>query len=446
MTLSRRPAFPTSAHAADLFPRGASIRRPWLALAAALCAGYLLTLPLKHTTALNNLCLYGSLLSLIVSGVRERLAWPRIGRSALFFVAYVGIVVAAIPLAGIDMANSWRRVHTGLFEQVYVFSFCLLYLRNGGARSLLVGALAAGFLLLTVATAIALGTVVWLTPTDLPGTGFHLRAIAPGYGIHAQFFLPLLLGMLAVFPLRRWQLILAGAGAGAAFLLALAYNTTSGLALIVVYAVWLGWRLLGARRLPGRYFLLAGACAAMVALSLAPGRAGLDKIVRQPALWATGQHYQLLSNRIGIWDIALDCVGDAPWHGYGYGQKKIALVCGNEKYRQAAHARNNPMADYFRPEHYGSIGFHNQYLENWFSGGWVGALCWLAFFIGAIRSAWRAPDPDGWQRVIVLPSLLIFLAACSFNGLWEAQPLAKGLMVMLALALSRDESAQGAAA
>ena len=40
--------------------------------------------------------------------------------------------------------------------------------------------------------------------------------------------------------------------------------------------------------------------------------------------------------------------------------------------------------------------------------------------------------------------LLIFMAGCLFNGLWEAQPLTKGMMVILALALaSPRETAKG---
>lgn len=417
--------------------------RPWLTWSSWCYAGYLFTLPLKHTTALNNLCLLGSFLLLVASLWRERPAWPRVGRGAWCFAGYAAVVLAGIPLSGVDVAHSWERVLPGLAEQLYGFVFVLYFLRQGGAPRFLLRALAGGFALLTVAVLLILAGIALTLPQALGGD-FHLRAIAPGYGIHAQFYLPLLLGLAILAAPGGAPRIAAFVLGAAAFALALAYGTMSGVALIVLYVLWLGWRRLGrqdARR--WRAWSVAG-LVLVLALGLALNRAGLEKIAQQWSYATQGKGYDLLSARVGIWAIALDCIADAPWHGYGYGQKKIALVCSDEKYVGPARARQNPMADYFRTDRYGGIGFHNQYLENLFIGGWVGSLCWLGLFGAAVAAAGRRSDPDGLLRVVVLPLLLIYLAAACFNGLWETQPFSKGLMVLLALALSRDR-APGAA-
>jgi O-antigen ligase len=412
---------------------------PWLTWASWAYAGYLLTLPLKNTNALNHLCLVVSFLLWGISLARETRAWPRVGRGAWCFGVYALLVITGIPLSGIDVGQSWDRVFNGLAEQLYGFLFVLYYLRQGGSPRFLLAALASGFVLLTVAVLAMLAGIAAIDPRFLGGE-FHLRNIAPGFGIHAQFYLPLLIGMVVTAPAHRlrggfrWA-ILALAATG--FALALAYGTMSGVALIVAYVLWLGWRRLGGQA-TRRW--RAGAAAGIVfvmALGLTLNRSGLEKVAHQWTYATQGKPYELLSLRVGIWAIALDCAADAPWHGYGYGQKKIALVCSDEKYLAPARAKHNPMAEYFRADRYGSIGFHNQYLENLFIGGWAGSLCWLGLFVGAIVAARRQVDPSGLLPAVVAPLLLIYLAAACFNGIWETQPFSKGLMVLLALAWFR---------
>lgn len=414
--------------------------RPWLTWASWCYASYLFTLPLKHTTALNNLSLTASFLLLTVSLWRERPATgprtgPQTGRGAWCFAGYTLVVLAGIPLSGIDVSNSWERVFSGLAEQWYGFLFVLYFLRQDGSPRFLLHALAGGFVLLTVATLLVLAGIALALPQALGGD-FHLRAITPGYGIHAQFYLPLLIGLVAVaVPGNKLRLVLLLLCA-TAFVLAVAYGTMSGVALIATYILWLGWRRMARQNLRRwRAWSIAG-IVLVLAVGLALNRSGLEKIANQWSYATQGKGYELLSRRVGIWSIALDCAADAPWHGYGYGQKKVALVCSNEKYVGPARALHNPMADYFRADRYGSIGFHNQYLENLFVGGWVGSLCWLGLFVGALVAARSRPDPDGLLSVVVTPLLLIYLAAACFNGLWESQPFSKGLVVLLALALA----------
>ncbi len=434
----RMPTTPSRSAAAPAALLSWVPERPWLTWASWCYAGYLLTLPLKHTTALNNLSLTVSFLLLTVSIWREQpAAWPRTERSTWCFTVYTLVVLAGIPLSGIDVSNSWERVFSGLAEQWYGFFFTLYFLRHGGAPRFLLHALAGGFVLLTVATLLVLTGIAITLPQALGGD-FHLRTIAPGYGIHAQFYLPLLIGLVAVAEpgqKPRPGLILFCA---VAFALAVAYGTMSGVALIAAYVLWLGWRRMARQEVRRWRAWSAAAIVLALAVGLALNRTGVEKVANQWSYATQGKGYELLSLRVGIWAIALDCSVDAPWHGYGYGQKKVALVCSDEKYVGPARALHNPMADYFRADRYGSIGFHNQYLENLFVGGWVGSLCWLGLFVGAIVAARHRPDHDGLQHVVLAPLLLIYLAAACFNGLWESQPFSKGLVVLLALALLQD--------
>lgn len=417
--------------------------RPWFFAASLFFAGYLLTLPVKHTVALGNLCLAASVALLAVSFLRENLLLPRMDKAIWFLAAYAAVATGAILASGIDVAESFNRVRSGLLEQIYVLFFSLLHLQNRRSGRLPLLALAAGFVVLTVVTAIPVATI-WLRTPEVFSAGFHIREVSPGYGIHALFFLPLLFGSLLVF--RPPGLLLAAGGAVVliAFFLMLSYNSTSSVVFVCLYLVVISSRLLNERFRIGYGKMLALGVAGLLSFSFSIEREAYDKIRNQFTLVGEGQYYTLLSTRAGIWAIGVDCAADAPWYGYGYGQKKVALICSDDKYIQPARERNNLMADYYRKDAYGKIGFHNQYIENWFVSGWLGSFCWLAFFLGACRSAWRKREASGLQQILVLPLLLIFMAGCLFNGLWEAQPLTKGMMVILALALaSPRETAKG---
>jgi O-antigen ligase len=404
--------------------------------------GYLLTLPLPHTAALNNLFLYGSVLPLAVSLRRNELQWPRMDRAVLLLLAYAAIAVFGIFANQIDTANSLHRVRSDLLEQLYVLGFCLLYVGNRPSPARLLLPLAGGFLLLTLGMVVYVLLTLFQQP-QVFSQDSYLRDVFPRYGLNAQFYLPILVGGLALGRLShagRWLLILAVA---AAFVLAVWHNTTSAVVFVALHLLFVTLRHLRVRFQIGFAHLALFGLVAAIAVALSLKEAGFQKIMAQGALLSEGKHFELLSRRGGIWAIAIPCAKDAPWYGYGYGQKKVALICSEETYIRPARESGNVMADYFRRENYGKASFHNQYLENWFITGWLGALLWFAFFLGACHSAWRMRSADGLQQLVVLPSLLIFLAGCFFNGLWEGPAVAKGIMVILALALARRARLSG---
>ncbi len=414
----------------------------WFDLANVLFSGYLLTLPLPHTAALNNLFLYGSVLPLAVSLRRREVQWPRVDPAIVFLLAYAAIAVFGVFASQIDMANSLHRVRSDLLEQLYVLAFSLLYVRNRPSPVRLLLPLAAGFVVLTLGVLVSLLLIPFQQP-QVFSQDFYLGDLFRRYGLNAQFYLPILAGGLAICRLshaKRWLLTLAVA---TAFALAVWHNTTSAVILVSAHLLFLTLRHLRLRFRIGPSRLVLFGLVAAIAVALSLKEEGYEKIKAQGALLSEGKHFELLSLRGGIWAIAIQCAKDAPWYGYGFGQKKVALICSDEAYIGPARENGNIMANYFRKENYGKASFHNQYLENWFISGWLGALLWLAFFLGACRSAWLMRSADGLQQLVVLPSLLIFLAGCFFNGLWEGPAMAKGIMVILALALARRADLPG---
>lgn len=409
--------------------------------------GYLATLPLKPVVAVHNICYVLSLLLFGLAWWRKELRFPRLNPWLLALGAYALIGVLGIAINQIDVANSVKDLRNNLFQQLYILLFTLVYIANRPHPVRLLWALCAGFVVLTLMTAGQMAWL-WISTPEIFGPDFHIRQIpyGSGYGLNFQFYFPLLVGLLVVAgnrsPVRRalgllFCLVALGTG--------ISYNVTSAVIMIALYLLWVAGRYLVCRFKLKIGWLVALAAVFVVLSALSISRAGYDKLVAQYSLVEEGQYFELFSRRGALWDLAADCIKDVPLLGYGYGDKKVALICGQDRYRLAAEARGNPWAGYFQTEGYGKAGFHNQYLETLLISGPLGLLCWLAFWFGALRSAWRQRGEDGFHQLVTIPVALIFLGGCFFNGIWEGPPMAKGLMVVLAFAFTLPRPQQEAA-
>lgn len=413
--------------------------RPAFGIAVVLFWGYLTTLALPHTTALRNIFLYTSVLAFAASLWRRELQWPRVDRSVWLLLGYAVVAVLAVLVNQIDAGRSLERVRSELLMQAYVLVFALAYIQTGSSPRRILVPLAAGFVLLV---AYAAGSLLyhWIWAPGIFTPDFQLRAIVDGYGLNAQFYLPIVVGGLAVFALSRAVRALTVVAVAGGFALAVWYNTTTAVLFVALHMIFVAaWELRRRLRIGAAGLaLLAFAGLAAVVVSLKDE--GYAKVTEQANLVSEGKYYEMLSLRGGLWAIGVACAKDAPWYGYGYNEKKVALVCSDEKYLRPARESGNPMAGYFRKEDYGKVSLHNQYLANWLESGWLGTLLWLALFLGACRSSWQK-RADEVQALVVLPSLVIFLAGCMFNSLWSGYAASKGIMVMLALALAERRTA-----
>ena len=411
----------------------------WFGVAVVLFYGFLATLALPHTTALRNIFLYTSMLAFAASLWRRELQWPRVDRSVWFLLAYAIVALAAVLVNRVDTLESLQRARSELLVQAYVLAFVLVYVQNRPSPRLIVAPLALGFALLVLYAVLALAYYALWKP-EIFTPDFHLRQIVDRYGLDAQFYLPIAAASLALFPLGRGARLVLLLVVAVGFALAVAYNTTSGVVLVAVYLAFLAGRYLRRRYRIGVGQLALLALLAAIGLALALTDEGYKKIADQARFASEGKYFAMLSARGGLWAIGAQCASDAPWYGYGYNEKKAALVCDDEKYLRPARESGNPMAEYFHKDNYGKVSLHNQYLANWFESGWPGSFFWLAFFIGACLSAWKK-RADELQALVVLPSLLIFLAGCLFNGLWEGHAASMGIMVLLGLALAERRAA-----
>lgn len=421
------------------------IKYPWAAgnrsffdWAAFFFMGYLASLPLQPIVALHNICYVLSLLLFGLAWWRKELSFPRFNPWLLALGAYALIGVLAIAINQIDVANSIKDLRNVLFQQIYILFFTLVYIANRPGPIKLLWALCAGFFVITLMN-VGQMAWLWIIRPEFFGPDFHIRQIpyGSGYGLNFQFYFPLLVGLL-VFTANLspvWRAIgllfcLVALGTG------ISYNVTSAVIMIAIYLLWVTWRYLQYRFRLKTGWLIALLAVFAVISALSISKAGYDKLVAQYSMVEKGQYFEMFSRRGALWDIAVDCIRDVPLYGYGYGDKKVALICGQDRYRVAAEARGNPWADYFATEGYGKAGFHNQYLETLLISGPLGFLCWFAFWIGALCSAWGQRGEDGFHQLVTIPVALIFLGGCFFNGIWDGPPMAKGLMVVLAFAFT----------
>lgn len=406
--------------------------------------GYLATLPLKPVVAIHNICYVFSLLLFVLAWWRKELHFPRLNPWLLSLGAYAVIGVLGIFINQIDVANSIKDLRNNLFQQLYILFFTLTYIANRPRPVKFLWALCAGFVVLTFMNVLQIAWL-WMTAPETFGPDFHIRQIpyGSGYGLNFQFYFPLLVGLL--FSSSRLPALWRVLGLAFCFIAlgtGISYNVTSAVIMIALYLLWVAGRYLCRSFKLNIGWLLALVAVFAVVSTLSISQAGHEKLARQYALIEQGEYFELLSGRGALWDLAFDCIKDAPLLGYGYGDKKVALICGQDRYRLAAEARGNTMAGYFQTEGYGKTGFHNQYLETFLISGPIGLLCWLVLWFGALRSAWRQRGEDGFHQLVTIPVTLIFLGGCFFNGLWEGPPLAKGLLVVLAFAFTQHRPKQ----
>lgn len=413
-----------------------AVQAPWFTAATWFFALFLLTLPLKFGTALNNIGLYTSLLLWLISLWRGELQHPRMTPALWALFAYLLTVSGAIAINQIDTERSFNSLKGNLLEQVYCLIFFLYHLRNRHQPWSLLTWLLAGFVLLNLCT-LPPALQLWINGSHNLTVDMKAADINPGYGINAQFYLPLLLGYSLFAPLIRWQRILLWLLCLLSLILTALYDMSTALFAVMAYALCLAVGALVQRlRLSARQVTLAAAMslAAGVGLFMAVAKdSTLEKIAGQYQLISSGQYYELLSARGGLWALAWDCARDAPLYGYGYGEKKVQLICSQDRYVHHAEQRGNQQGLRFVVLKYGQFNFHNQYLENIFVAGWLGSLCWMALFALSLRRAWsqRHQPLIAW---LVVPGLIIYLFGCLFNGLWEGPPVSKALMLLLALA------------
>lgn len=389
---------------------------------------FLFTLPLPHVTAINNIGFYGCLLFFLFAIFKRELLHPYFNKVFFLVVfSYFSISLIGSFLHIETIGISLKAVKAHLFEQLFVLIYVLYFIKNSGKITHMLMVISISYIGIIVIPLYDFFDVLFSAGVS---QALNIREIGlfDNYGINFQFYYPILLGsfFLSEVSLKvksYWAFFLF-----LGFFFGVLYNTLTAIVLVFFYILFVFF-LHVSNNLKIIYLLLAS-------LSLIVFPYSLEKISSDINKFNKKDNYSLLSSRVAIWDVAIDCALDAPIYGYGYGQKKIKYICTDDKYVNAAAERGNFFGSAYLKG--GKINFHNVYIESLFTTGWLGLLLLLGMFWYAILLAYRNKHFKEINRLLVIPIIVIFMLGSLMNGIWEGYAISKALMVFIGIGVYKE--------
>ena len=284
-----------------------------------------------------------------------------------------------------------------------------------------------------------------LISQDLIAAPRRHNAFWGGYAASASVYLPLLVGIAVLLPMRA--LLRAAVITIILFVLLLTvlYGSRSAL-LIVAFSAAVGFLL--ARRF--RTLLVVASVLVAVAVGIYSqadlGYLNKYKSLSNPETYVTNQGLGL---RLAVWQGTAELIAERPWLGFGYGWKKLAWVINDGGFATRWRAEAPDLAQYYlgneEAASYGRVNPHNYLLQVVFEIGVVGFTLVLAFWLVVVGACIRLlRDKRGMLGrlggVFLLTLIAYFLSNIN-NGYWVGGVANYAVAIAgMVLALRRESS------
>lgn len=340
----------------------------------------------------------------------------------------IGILVVCwaliVSILGPYPAESMSAISKDLLIQMLLVAGAWRLVRDEKAiqRSLLIAL--AGFL-----------TVSFLSAGEIVDSGFlslfsanieeaprRHNAFWGGYAASASVYLPMLVGIAVLLPMRPlWR---GGVIALILFVLLLTVLYGSRSALLIVFLTGVAGFLL-ARRFRVLLVLLALLVAVFTGLYSQADLGYLNKYksLTKPETYVTNQGLGL---RLAVWQGVTEVIAERPWLGFGYGWKKLAWVINDKGFAARWRAEEPDLAQYYLGDSdtasYGRVNPHNYILQVVFELGVIGLVLVLAFWAMVVAASIRLiryhkGGAARWSGVLLLTLVGYFLSNIN-NGYW----------------------------
>ena len=243
-----------------------------------------------------------------------------------------------------------------------------------------------------------------------------------GYAASASVYLPMLIGVAVLLPMRPlWR---GGVIALILFVLVLTVLYGSRSALLIVFLTGVIGLFL-ARRFRTLLVLSALLVALFTGLYNQSDLGYLNKYksLTKPETYVTNQGLGL---RLAVWQGVAEVVAERPWLGFGYGWKKLAWVINENGFAARWRAEEPDLAQYYLGDSdtasYGRVNPHNYILQVAFELGVIGLVLVLAFWLMVVTASIRLiryhdRGVARWGGVLLLTLLGYFLSNIN-NGYW----------------------------
>lgn len=384
----------------------------------------LFLLPFNRFGGIRNVALLVLLISLLA-------LWrmvPMTGRLTHSRGLMIGILVVCwaliISIFGPYPAESMSAISKDLLIQMLLVAGAWRLVRDEKAiqRSLLIAL--AGFL-----------TVSFLSAGEIVDSGFSSlfsanieeaprrhNAFWGGYAASASVYLPMLVGIAVLFPMRPlWR---GGVVALILFVLLLTVLYGSRSALLIVFLTGIAGFIL-ARRFRTLLVLAALLVAVFTGLYSQADLGYLNKYksLTKPETYVTNQGLGL---RLAVWQGVTEVIAERPWLGFGYGWKKLAWVINDKGFAARWRAEEPDLAQYYLGDSttasYGRVNPHNYILQVAFELGVIGLVLVFSFWVMVVTASIRLIRYHKgviarWSGVLLLTLIAYFLSNIN-NGYW----------------------------
>lgn len=243
-----------------------------------------------------------------------------------------------------------------------------------------------------------------------------------GYAASASVYLPMLVGVAVLLPMRSlWRV---GVIALILFVLLLTALYGSRSAILIVFLTGVAGFLL-ARRFRTLLALLALLAAGLIGLYSQSDLGYLNKYksLAKPETYVTNQGLGL---RLAVWKGVTEVIAERPLMGFGYGWKKLAWVINDQGFAARWRAEEPDLAQYYLGDSevasYGRVNPHNYILQVVFELGVIGLALVFAFW-GMVLAAcirlirYHQGAPARWGGILLLTLVGYFLSNIN-NGYW----------------------------
>ncbi len=342
--------------------------------------------PFTKFNALRLITLYILMACAVYGWYKKKCVFPNKSSlsPALIITLLIVLWSVFVSLIGAYSGESLNAIRKDLVVQALLLSTPFLYIRSIDDAWKVVYVILAGFFTLTILACIEILIDFYRDSALLARPKRH-DSFYGGYAISAGIYIPLLFAVICSGRIQqiKWK-IFCGIMLVTATALLLLYSSRTplivvALALSLVFVLFKRWR----------DFACFAAILLLGAISLKYIGGETTDRYRSLLNHETYVTNNGLSQRLSVWEGAIDVIKDRPLLGYGYGWKKLATVINVNGFSEYWKDRPDIRNYYFSPEtgkaSYGRVNPHNYAIQIAFEIGIIGLLLVTFFWFYVIK-------------------------------------------------------------
>lgn len=391
---------------------------------------YVFALPFTVGTAIKNISFVILILLSIyiyIKNINININF-KISIVEIFLILYIIFSLLSIYSSKVDIENSLISMKNGIFQQAILYLFILLFFNKKKYFVLLIKTMIFSYIAIIFLSSLEIISTIlnneFSFNRNQNGNFLFFKAFSHTAVIH----FPVLVGSFFYFKkisfFYKCILLLALI---VSYLLIFLYQSTTATCISSLILIYFLFKFLYKKII----FILISIIFILISSFEISSNFSFIKKLSDVNQYDFSNSYAL-SGRNGLWRGTLMCMEKKYWFGYGYGWKKMQIVCNTPEFLEKLENSNNRWwLSHYKSAGYGKINPHSTYFEILFTGGIVSLVLFLILTIYLIKISF---DKFSYDEVscFIFPILLSYFINSFMNGYWGDSYQAKLLFVFIA--------------